>query len=99
MMKNNQLFQQVKTTNSGRGGKRQGAGRKAGVPNKLNADIKDMIMGALQDAGGQQYLAQQARDNPAAFMGLVGKVIPKDLKVDANGQMTFTVVTNVPTHD
>jgi hypothetical protein len=97
-MKNNQLFQNV-GTNSGRGGKRQGAGRKAGVPNKLNADIKDMIMGALQDAGGQSYLARQAEDNPAAFMGLVGKVIPKDLKVDANGQMTFTVVTNVPTHD
>lgn len=97
-MKNNQLFQNVET-NSGRGGKRQGAGRKAGVPNKLNADIKDMIMGALQDAGGQSYLARQAEDNPAAFMGLVGKVIPKDLKVDANGQMTFTVVTNVPSND
>lgn len=81
------------------GGKRQGAGRKAGVPNKLNADIKDMIMGALQDAGGQAYLAKQAEDNPAAFMGLIGRVIPKDVKVDANGQMTFTVVTNVPGND
>lgn len=97
-MKNNQLFQKVESS-SARGGKRQGAGRKAGVPNKLNADIKDMIMGALEDAGGRAYLARQAEDNPAAFMGLVGRVIPKDLKVDANGQMTFTVVTNVPTHD
>jgi hypothetical protein len=40
-----------------------------------------MIRGALDDAGGQAYLAQQARENPAAFMQLIGKILPKDVNL------------------
>jgi len=61
------------------GGRRIGAGRKPGVPNKLNADIKAMIVGALQDVGGQQYLAERALDQPQAFMSLLGRVLPLQL--------------------
>lgn len=42
-----------------------------------------MILGALDDNGGQAYLAEQARSNPTAFMGLIGKVLPTTLKGDA----------------
>jgi hypothetical protein len=73
-----------------------GKGRKAGVPNKVTGDVKAMILGALEQAGGQQYLADQAEQNPGAFMALVGKVLPKDLKVDQQGNMTFTILTHVP---
>jgi hypothetical protein len=52
-----------------------------GVPNKATKAIKDMIEGALQDVGGQAYLAQQARENPAAFMQLIGKILPKDVNL------------------
>jgi len=38
-----------------------------------------MILGALDDAGGQQYLARQAEQNPTAFMTLLGKVLPMQL--------------------
>ena len=62
-----------------RGGKREGAGRKPGIPNKYNADIKGMVLTALHDVGGAQYLARQAEQNPVAFMGLVGKVLPLQL--------------------
>jgi hypothetical protein len=58
-----------KTTTSGQG-------RKKGVPNKLTADLKAMILGALDDAGGQAYLARQAYESPGAFMALIGKVLP-----------------------
>jgi hypothetical protein len=78
------------------GGARPGAGRKKGIPNKLTGDVKAMILGALEQAGGQQYLADQAEQNPGAFMALVGKVVPKDLKVDQQGNMTFTILTSVP---
>jgi hypothetical protein len=61
---------------AGVGGKREGAGRKKGVPNKLNADIKAMILGALHDAGGQAYLARQAIETPGPFLTLIGKVLP-----------------------
>src|SRR5262244_3736682 len=51
-------------------------GRKKGTPNKLTADIKSMILGALQAKGGQKYLEKQADENPTAFLTLVGKILP-----------------------
>ena len=52
-----------------------------GVPNKANAAIKDMILTALSDAGGSEYLLQRALDpkTASAFLGLVGKVLPLQL--------------------
>ncbi len=51
-------------------------GSRKGKPNKITHDIKAMVVGALAAEGGQVYLQEQARKNPAAFMGLVGKVLP-----------------------
>jgi hypothetical protein len=42
--------------------------------------LKDMILGALDDAGGQAYLARQAAENPVAFMSLLGRVLPAEFK-------------------
>lgn len=58
------------------------AGRKKGTPNKATADVRAMILQALDSAGGADYLAQQSRENPAAFMQLVGKVLPKEVNID-----------------
>lgn len=41
-----------------------------------------MILGALDDAGGQAYLARQAEENPGPFMALVGKVLPTQISGD-----------------
>jgi hypothetical protein len=60
----------------------EGAGRKKGTTNKTSAQLKDMILGALSDAGGQTYLLQQARDNPGPFLTLIGKVLPTTLATD-----------------
>ena len=56
-------------------GKKTG-GRQKGSTNKTTAELKEMILGALSEVGGQAYLVQQALDNPNAFMTLVGKVVP-----------------------
>jgi hypothetical protein len=69
------------------------AGRVAGTPNKVTKEIKDMIQGALEQAGGQAYLYQQALDNPTAFMTLIGKILPKDVNV--GGQQENPVVTTI----
>ena len=58
------------------GGRREGAGRPRGVPNRITTDLKAMILGALDDAGGQRYLARQAIENPGPFMALLGKILP-----------------------
>ena len=63
-------------------------GRTKGTPNKLTADVKGMILQALDKAGGVDYLLTQAHDNPSAFMTLVGKVLPKEM-TGAGGDPLF----------
>ncbi len=55
-------------------GKKTG-GRKKGTPNRLASDLRQMILGALADAGGREYLERQAEKAPSAFLALVGKLI------------------------
>lgn len=72
-----------------------GIGRKKGVPNRVTVELKAMIEGALNDAGGRKYLTQQARLNPAAFMSLVGKLIPRDMNVSGEIRHTLEdLITN-----
>ena len=71
------------------------SGRKKGVPNKATGDIKAMISNALKMAGGENYLLRQADENPVAFMGLIGKILPKQVDVDAslNGNLVISHIT------
>lgn len=60
-----------------------GPGRPKGSMNKVTRDLKAMILGALDDAGGQAYLTACAADPKlaAAFLTLVGKVLPHAINV------------------
>ena len=69
-----------------------GKGRKRGVPNKITGDLKAMIAGALEGAGGQEYLTRQAKKNPNAFLALLGKTLPKDLNLGANVSLVVNLV-------
>jgi hypothetical protein len=70
--------------------KRKRGGRKKGVPNKITGDVKAMIEGALAAAGGQQYLTRQAEESPAAFMKLVGMLLPKDMHLKGQLEIAFS---------
>lgn len=72
------------------GGKRPGAGRPKGVPNKVTGQLKDMILTALERAGGVKYLQARAKDNPTAFMALVGKVLPLQVTGEGGGPLHIT---------
>lgn len=61
-----------------------GMGRKKGVPNRLTASVKQMILGALDDLGGQAWLTEQAKADPRAFMSLLGRILPSEIQMDAN---------------
>ena len=73
-------------------------GNRKGVPNKNTAAIKDMILAALDESGGVDYLVARARDprTAAAFLGLIGKVLPMQVTgVDGEAikhAVTFEVV-------
>ena len=75
------------------GGKRPGAGRKPGVPNKLNGEVKAAIVEAFEKAGGPAYLARVAKKNPAVFCTLLGKVLPLQVTGENGGalKVTYTV--------
>lgn len=64
-----------------------GKGRPKGSKNKATAALKDMILAALDQAGGEKYLVDRAKDNPTAFLTLVGKVLP----LQVNGDMEHRV--------
>lgn len=53
-----------------------GRGRPKGSPNKIQSAVKEMVIAALNEAGGVEYLVQQSEENPTAFLTLVGKVLP-----------------------
>jgi hypothetical protein len=74
-----------------RGGKRAGAGRKPGTPNKITMQLKEAILEAAHQAGGPDgmvgYLRKQATDNSASFMALLGKVLPHQIAGDKDNPM------------
>jgi hypothetical protein len=74
-----------------------GRGRSKGVPNKVTGELKDMILKALDGAGGVEYLQRQATENPNAFLSLVGKVLPMTVK--HQGGVTLTVSTGITRDD
>ena len=69
----------------------RGQGRKKGVPNKQTTALKDMILAALDGAGGIEYLKAQAIETPAAFMTLVGKVLPLQLTGEGGGSIVLSI--------
>jgi hypothetical protein len=68
----------------------KGASRK-GIPNKVTAELKEMILQALDNAGGVEYLVSKAETHPQAFMALIGKVLPMTINGRLDGDVGLTV--------
>ncbi|WP_185973497.1 hypothetical protein [Mesorhizobium sp. WSM4303] len=65
-----------------------GKGRPKGSVNKTTKAVRELVVDALHDVGGKDWLIQLAKDDPKTFSGLIGRVIP--LQVDANVKSTVT---------
>ena len=74
-----------------KGQKRPNQGRPKGVVNKTTAELKEAILKALDKAGGVDYLARQADESPAAFLALIGKVLPMTVAGDGSAPIVFKV--------
>ncbi|MBI2725406.1 MAG: hypothetical protein HYX42_04065 [Polaromonas sp.] len=74
-----------------------GKGRKAGVPNKTTAVLKDAILAAAvavgYDGNGQGgltgYLKLVASSDVKAFAGLLGKVLPLQITGEGGGPVVI----------
>lgn len=76
-------------------GQKSGPGRPKGATNKTTAALKDMILAALDGAGGVEYLQERASDprTASAFLTLVGKVLPMTVQgAGPDGAHVFTVI-------
>lgn len=73
-------------------GQKSGPGRPKGAQNKVTRELKEMILSALDGAGGVDYLQERAKDprTASAFLTLVGKVLPMTVQgAGPNGEHTF----------
>lgn len=70
----------------------RGKGRPKGVPNKLSASIKSAIEAAFDKAGGADYLVRMAKEQPQAFMTLLGKVLPTQVDANVTGQIGMPII-------
>lgn len=64
-------------------GERRG-GRKKGTPNKIPHTVKQAIERAFIELGGHEYLVEQGKNNPTAFLTLLGKVMPTQINANVN---------------
>ena len=69
------------------------AGRPRGAANKLNREVREMLRQALEEEGGVEYLRWAARNQPAAFLSLLGRLLPAEIKasIDHEGLPTVTI--------
>lgn len=69
------------TTKFGKGN----PGKPKGAVTKNTKALKDMILTALGNAGGAEYLERRANDprTASAFLALIGKVLPMTIAGDA----------------
>ena len=64
-------------------------GRAKGTPNRQTKALKDMILGALDSAGGEEYLLTQAKEDPKTFLQLIGKVLPLQVTGDSTNPLVI----------
>lgn len=80
------------TTRFGKGN----PGKPKGAVNKSTAQLKDMILQALDKAGGAKYLEERAKDprTASAFLSLVGKVLPMQVTGEGGKAIGISVRVN-----
>ena len=57
-------------------------GRPRGAKNKTTKAIHEVIRAALEAMGDEKYLMERASKNPAAFLALLGRIVPQQLTID-----------------
>lgn len=74
-----------------------GKGRPKGATNKATRELKEMILQALEGAGGVEYLQRKAEDprTASAFLSLIGKVLPMQVTGENGGPVGITVIERV----
>jgi len=70
-------------------------GRTKGAENKVTRELKSCIMDAFDRVGHVDYLVGVALEDPKTFCGLLGKILPAEIKatMEHTGDITYVVNT------
>lgn len=60
-----------------------GTGRQKGQKNGFTMDLRKIILESLHLLNGPEYLVQQGRDNPVAYLNLLAKLMPVSVVGDS----------------
>lgn len=75
-------------------------GRPKGIPNKDGKALREMVVGALDELGGQTWLVAQAKLDPKTFINMFSKLLPKDvatsISVSDSTGYTISVIPKSP---
>ena len=83
-MENNENFEKVEGDLSkveNRGGRREGSGRKPGVPNKLSSTAKQNVIDVFEQLGGVEHMTKWAQENPNNFYNIYSKIMPTQTEI------------------
>jgi hypothetical protein len=73
-------------------------GKPKGAVNRTTKELKDMILKALDESGGVEYLVERANDprTASSFLALIGKVLPMTVAGDKdNPLIVHTIVRRI----
>ena len=76
------MSEKISTEKSKRGGKREGAGRPPGVPNKISGTVKENIIDVFNKLGGVDRMTEWAMESPTQFYALYAKLLPTQVESD-----------------
>jgi hypothetical protein len=67
-------------------GRKTGGGSRKGRPNKVTTALKDAVLRAFEKVGGEDYLVTVAGSDPRTFCALLGRVLPRDVRLEPEGE-------------
>jgi hypothetical protein len=82
---------------AGKGGKREGAGRPKGSKDKVNRNLKELVLEAADKLKREnKSLADEAEKDPKWFyQNFLKPMLPKDVNVEVDGVLGVKLITNV----
>ena len=70
-------------------GRKKTGGRKKGTPNKVTTSVKEAIMKAFDELGGEKYLVEVAKQDHRTFCSLLGRVLPKEISTNIHTDLSL----------
>lgn len=74
-------LEKVEEDKSSWGGKRERAGRKAGVPNKVSRQVKENVVEVFDRIGGVDHMVRWAQEYPTEFYKFYVKMMPTQSEI------------------